>query len=315
MEILKQDKAMKKHIYYILISCVTMLFLASCVKDKLYLLPDDDPDYYNPDEWKLGTMIVNTDWSRTDQGVAPQDSYILLLNDDVYAAEGTSCILRHLHPETYRVFAYYDPTGIQIENNVATVDNEADGTLLRNPGTLMVSDFQEAKLLRGDTTYVNLTMRQLVHEVTVSIYMWPGDEQYITHITGSIDGIAQAVDITSGEVVSDYNSTINLPLTLSYVPYNGKEEQLQGQTVPTYTCTIRIIDIIHSSTQPMELHITYSDGTEKTQTIDLEDILDNISKKEDPTAVELDYFIKNEYSFHTSIIDWHIIDEGHHDVK
>ncbi|MBR5037255.1 MAG: hypothetical protein IKX65_00825 [Prevotella sp.] len=306
---------MKRHIFYIFTSMVVMLLLASCVKDRLLLLPEDDPEYYNPDEWKLGTMIVNTDWSRTDLGVAPSDNYFLLLNEDTYLAEGVTNIFRHMHPETYNVFAYYDPQGIHIEDNVATVDNESDGTLLRTPGTLMVSNFEEAKVMRSDTTYVNLVMRQLVHEVTVSIYMWPGDEQYISSITGSIDGIAQAVDITTGEVVSDYNSIISLPLTLTYTPYNGKEEELQGQSVPTYTCTIRIIDIIHSSTQPMELHITYSDGTEATMTINLENILDNISKKDDVTKVELDYFIKTESGIRTSIIDWHVIDEGHHDIK
>ena len=306
---------MKRHIFYIITGMVMMLLLASCVKDRLLLLPDDDPEYFNPDEWKLGTMIVNTDWSHTDMGVAPADNYYLMLNEDTYLVGGITNVLRHMHPETYNVFAYYDPQGIQIENNVATVDSEADGTLLRNPGTLMVSNFEEAKVMRSDTTYVNLIMRQLVHEVTVSIYMWPGDEQYITNITGSIDGIAQSVDITNGQVVSDYNSVITLPLTLTYTPYNGKEEELQGQSVPTYTCTIRIIDIIHSSTQPMELHITYSDGTEATMTIDLENILDNISMKEDVTNVELDYFIKSESGIRTSIIDWHVIDEGHHDIK
>ena len=306
---------MKRHIFYIFTGMVMMFLLASCVKDRLLLLPDDDPEYFDPNEWKQGTMIVNTDWSRTDMGVVPTDNYYLMLNENTYMVEGASNILRHLHPETYNVFAFYDPTGIQIENNVATVDSEADGTLLRDPGTLMVSNFEEAKVMRSDTTYVNLIMRQLVHEVTISIYMWPGDEQYISSITGSIDGIAQAIDITTGEVVSDYNSIITLPLTLTYIPYNGKEEELQGVSVPTYTCTIRIIDIIHSSTQPMELHITYSDGTEATMTINLESILDNISKKDDVTKVELDYFIKTESGIRTSIIDWHVIDEGHHDIK
>jgi hypothetical protein len=260
-------------------------------------------------------MIVNTDWSRTDEGTVPADGYCIVLNEDGYMVEGTTNILRHLHPETYRVFAYYDPTGIHIENNVATVDKETDGTLLRTPGMLMVSDFQEAKVMRSDTTYVNLIMRQLVHEVTVRIFMWPGDEKYISSITGTIDGIAQSVDITNGDVVSDYNSIITLPLTLTYTDYNGKEEELKGTQVPTYTCTIRIIDIIHNSTQPMELHITYNDNTEETQTIDLKDVLNNIGKKEDTTFVELDYFIKNEAGFHTSIIDWHVIDEGHHEIK
>jgi hypothetical protein len=260
-------------------------------------------------------MIVNTDWSHTDQGVPPADDYYLMLNDNTYIVGDVTNIIRHLHPETYRVFAFYDPQGIHIEDNVATVDSENDGTLLRNPGTLMVSNFEEAKVMRSDTTYVNLIMRQLVHEVTVNIYMWPGDEQFISNITGSIDGIAQAVDITTGEVVSDYNSVITLPLTLTYTPYNGKDEELQGQSVPTYTCTIRIIDIIHSSTQPMELHVTYNNGTEATMTIDLENILDNISMKEDVTKVELDYFIKTESGITTSIIDWHVIDEGHHDIK
>jgi hypothetical protein len=37
--------------------------------------------------------------------------------------------------------------------------------------------------------------------------------------------------------------------------------------------------------------------------------------KEDVTKVELDYFIKTESGITTSIIDWHVIDEGHHDIK
>jgi hypothetical protein len=65
----------------------------------------------------------------------------------------------------------------------------------------------------------------------------------------------------------------------------------------------------------MELHVTYNNGTEATMTIDLENILDNISMKEDVTKVELDYFIKTESGITTSIIDWHVIDEGHHDIK
>ena len=306
---------MKKHIYNIFIGLATLLVLASCVKDKLYLLPDDDPEYFDPNEWKQGTMVVKTDWSRTDQGTVPEDNYYILLNDNTYIVEGVTNTFRHLHPEDYKVIAFYDPTGITIENNVATVENESDGTLLRMPGMLMVSDYQDAKVMRGDTTYVNLTMRQLVHEVKVTIYMWPGDEQFISNITGTIDGIAQAVDITNGVVVSDYNSVITLPLELRYVTYNGTEEELKGKQVPAYTCTIRIIDIIQASTQPMELHITYANGSEEKQTIDLENILDGINKKDDTTEVELDYFIKDEMSIHSAIIDWHVVDEGHHDVK
>ena len=224
---------MKKHIFYILIGMAAMFSLASCVKDKLYLLPEDDPDYFNPDEWKQGTMVVRTDWSRTDQGTKPTDDYYLRLNDDTYIVSDATNTFRHLHPEDYKVIAYYDPTGITIADNIATVDNEADGTLLRMPGMLMVSDYKDAKVMRGDTTYVDLTMRQLVHEVNVIIYMRPGDENLISNITGSIDGIAQAVDITSGTVTSNYNSVITLPLTLKYVDYNGKDESLKGEFIRT----------------------------------------------------------------------------------
>lgn len=306
---------MKKHIFYILIGMTAMLSLASCVKDKLYLLPDDDPDYFNPDEWKEGTMVVSTDWSRTDLGTIPSDNYYLRLSDNTYTVSGATNTFRHLHPEDYKVIAYYDPTGITIANNIATVDNEADGTLLRMPGMLMVSDYRDAKVMRGDTTYVNLTMRQLVHEVNVTIYMRPGDENLISNITGSIDGIAQAVDITNGIVTSNYNSVITLPLTLKYVDYNGTDESLKGQQVPAYNCTIRIIDIIEASSQPMELTIVYNDGTEEKRTINLENILSNINKKEDATNVELDITVNNGMNIRTTIIDWHIIDEGHHVVN
>ena len=306
---------MKKHIYNILIGMAAMLLVASCVKDKLYLLPDDDPDYFDPNEWKQGAMVVKTDWSRTDQGTVPEDNYYILLNDNAYIVEGAVNTFRHLHPEDYKVIAYYDPTGITIENNVATVDNESDGTLLRMPGMLMVSDYQDAKVTRGDTTQVTLTMRQLVHEINVTIYMSPGDEEFISNITGSIDGIAQAVDITNGEVVSDYNSVITLPLTLTYKTYNGTNEELKGQQVPAYTCTIRIIDIVEASSQSMMLNIEYSDGSKDKKTVNLEDILNGIGKKEDATDIELDIFVKNETGFPSTIIDWHVVDEGHHIVK
>ena len=177
---------------------------------------------------------------------------------------------------------------------------------------LMVSDYKDAKVMRGDTTYVDLTMRQLVHEVNVIIYMRPGDENLISNITGSIDGIAQAVDITSGTVTSNYNSVITLPLTLKYVDYNGKDESLKGQQVPAYECTIRIIDIIEASSQPMELNIVYNDGSEEKRTVELENILNNISKKDDTTFVELDISVDNNTNIRTSIIDWHVVDEGHH---
>ena len=270
--------------------------LASCVKDKLYLLPEDDPDYFNPDEWKQGTMVVRTDWSRTDQGIMPSDEYYLRLNDETYIVSDATNTFRHLHPEDYKVIAYYDPTGITIADNIATVDNEADGTLLRMPGMLMVSDFKDAKVMRGDTTYVDLTMRQLVHEVNVIIYMRPGDENLISNITGSIN----------------YNSVITLPLTLKYIDYNGKDESLKGQQVPAYECTIRIIDIIEASSQPMELNIVYNDGSEEKRTVELENILNNISKKDDTTYVELDISVDNNTNIRTSIIDWHVVDEGHH---
>ena len=270
---------MKKHIFYILIGMAAMFSLASCVKDKLYLLPEDDPDYFNPDEWKQGTMVVRTDWSRTDQGIMPSDEYYLRLNDETYIVSDATNTFRHLHPEDYKVIAYYDPTGITIAANIATVDNEADGTLLRMPGMLMVSDYKE-----------NL----------------------ISNITGSIDGIAQAVDITSGTVTSNYNSVITLPLTLKYVDYNGKDESLKGQQVPAYECTIRIIDIIEASSQPMELNIVYNDGSEEKRTVELENILNNIGKKDDTTYVELDISVDNNTNIRTSIIDWHVVDEGHH---
>lgn len=307
---------MKKHIFYILIGMAAMMSMASCVKDTLYLLPEDDPDYFNPNEWKEGTMVVTTDWSRTDLGTIPTNNYFVRLNADTRTVSDATNTFSHMHPEDYKVIAYYDPTGITIADNIATVNNEPDGTLLRMPGMLMVSDYKDAKVMRGDTTHVNLTMRQLVHEVNVTIYMRPGDENVIANITGSIDGIAQAVDITNGIVTSDYNSIITLPLTLKYVDYNGTDESMKGQQVPAYTCTIRIIDIMEDSTQPMELNIVYNDGTEEKQTITLENILNGINKKDEATDVELDITVKNENtSIRSTIIDWHEVDEGHHVAK
>jgi hypothetical protein len=62
----------------------------------------------------------------------------------------------------------------------------------------------------------------------------------------------------------------------------------------------------------MELNIVYNDGSEEKRTVELENILHNISKKDDTTYVELDISVDNNTNIRTSIIDWHVVDEGHH---
>jgi len=144
----------------------------------------------------------------------------------------------------------------------------------------------------------------------VNIYMWPGDDQLTESIDGLLNGVARDVDLETKQVVSDMNGTINMPMTLTYMKYEGQETELIGKEVPVYQCIIRIIDVLQQEKQEVTLDVHYTDGTDEVVVADLQDLIKDIGDQTDPTKVEFDLFVKNRASTTGTIVNWHEVNGG-----
>lgn len=110
-----------KNTAYIVISCLSALVLASCVKDDLYNTP-------HPDK---GALVVTADFSERTEGNAIPDTY-------VFSVDGKTCDANSAEPFYYpellpagvhKLVAYNEPTGMSFTDNVVSVDVLQDGTI------------------------------------------------------------------------------------------------------------------------------------------------------------------------------------------
>ena len=110
-----------KNTAYIVISCMSALVLASCVKDDLYNTP-------HPDK---GALVVTADFSERTEGNVVPDTYVLSVDGKTCDANsGTS--LRYpelLSAGEHKLVAYNEPAGMSITDNVASVEVLQDGTV------------------------------------------------------------------------------------------------------------------------------------------------------------------------------------------
>jgi len=285
---------MKQYIYQIILFASVLTMATSCVKDKLYLLPEEDEDYFDPQAWKHANLKVHTLWDKTDTSAPPAEGYLVELNDDEYEAKDVTYEWRSIMAGEYSLFAYNHPYGVTIdENYVATVNREADGTLVGQPGFLYSSSTENTKILRGSTVEVDLQMHQLIHERTIRIYMQPGDENLVEDITATLNGVVYQVNLMTLEKGTD-TGQITMPMTLTYREYNGQNEELKGKQVPVYEATVHIIDLIEAE-EPLVFNVRFYYGTSRRIVVKVD---------EEAEEDEYDLDVETEGGITATIIDW-----------
>ena len=293
---------MKRYTYHIILALLVLTMATSCVKDKLYLLPEEDEDFYDPNAWKQAALTVNTIWNETDIIAPPENGYLIDLNGKKYETNNATYNLRRILAGDYSVFAYNRPKGVTIDENFnATVDKESDGTYLRMPDFLYSSQVENVKILRNSTSQVDLKMHQLIHELVINIYMWPGDENLVSNITGTLSGVIDSVNLLTFEKGTEVGEIL-MPMTLTYMEYDGQDEELIGKMTPVYQAVVRFVDLLEVEDGQLAINVTYADGSIQT----FRSIL-----KPDTTLAEFDFFVKEIGGMGASIIDWHDVDNGY----
>lgn len=236
-----------KNTAYIVISCMSALVLASCVKDDLYNTP-------HPDK---GALVVTADFSERTEGNVVPDTYVLSVDGKTCDANsGTS--LRYpelLSAGEHKLVAYNEPAGMSITDNVASVEVLQDGTVEPLPQYLY-SYSGSVEAVVDDTVRVTMPMGQRVRDLYLRFDITEGDIARLASVGGTLSGVAGAFDVAAGAVTG---------AAMDVVP----DFAVDGNSVEAY---VRLLGTI-GSRQTLSLNIEFTDGLTQTVESDVADFL------------------------------------------
>lgn len=236
-----------KNTAYIVISCMSALVLASCVKDDLYNTP-------HPDK---GALVVTADFSERTEGNVVPDTYVLSVDGKTCDANsGTS--LRYpelLSAGEHKLVAYNEPAGMSITDNVASVEVLQDGTVEPLPQYLY-SYSGSVEAVVDDTVRVTMPMGQRVRDLYLRFDITEGDIARLASVGGTLSGVAGAFDVAAGAVTS---------AAMDVVP----DFAVDGNSVEAH---VRLLGTI-GSRQTLSLNIEFTDGLTQTVESDVADFL------------------------------------------
>lgn len=278
-----------------LIFAWVVLQLTNCVKDDLYNTP-------HPDK---GAVEVTTDWTgRSSDAILPTD-YILRIGSEEQTVQGKTNAFKSLFlPGTQNLLVYHQAEGITISGTTATVNTLEDGTLNPMPGFLF-SASKELDIQKDDTLKVVVPMTQRIRTLLLTLKLNPGDEQRIAGTSATLTGIAPAVDLATGAIISTGAKTI-LP-AFSPGTDDGKT-RATGQ--PLLSATMRLLGIAADAQQMLTLEITLTDGHVQTITTNLTEALKNFGgDKMKPLGLDATLELPVDGNYNGTISGWDIKDD------
>ncbi len=270
--------------------------LTSCVKNDLYDTP-------HPNE---GAVVVTTDWSgKSTEADIPQTYTLRIGEKEQAVSAATNVINALLAPGSYGLTAYNTPAGISINGNTATVDGISDVTRAASsiepqPDYLFAS-YQEINVTADDTLRVTVPMRQLVRSLNLELTATEGDYNRVQSATATLDGVATAVDITTGALADTPAQT-----TTAFTQDGG-----------TFTLHFRLLGIVPTAVQTLTVSILFTDGDTQTVVSDLTEQLAGFNSGDTQTVpVKLtgDLRLPIEAGFSATITDWQQGNSGGEDV-
>lgn len=272
-----------------------VLQLTGCVKDDLYNTP-------HPDK---GAVEVTTDWTgHSSDAVLPTD-YILRIGSEEQTVQGETNAFKPLFlPGTQSLLVYHQAEGITISGTAATVNTLEDGTLNPMPGFLF-SASKELDIPKDDTLKVVVPLTQRIRTLVLTLKLNPGDEQRIASTAATLTGIAPAVDLATGAIISTEAKTV-LP---AFVPgTDDGKARATGQ--PVLFATLRLLGIAADAQQMLTLEITLTDGYVQTITTDLTEALKNFGGgKMEPLVLDATLELPVDENYNGTISGWDVKDD------
>lgn len=257
------------------LTIILALALASC--------DVDDPIHHTPYP-NHGTITLNVDWSRIGTGIAAPSACTVRVGEYAATLTGTTHTIDNLfEAATYRAYLYNTHGNIAVAGSTATATYPA-GNLL----DWFFTCAMDAKVEKDAHHTFTARMERQVRQVSFSVTPSGGTTERIESITGTLGGVAGAMNMDSGE----RSAPTTLALTF--------EKQDDG----TWRTTTRLLGIAGAS-QPLTTTVTFDDDTpgEMTDTTDIHDQLDDGNDGDIDLGTEI-VETPTEAGFTASITGW-----------
>ncbi|WP_448778699.1 FimB/Mfa2 family fimbrial subunit [Bacteroides congonensis] len=281
--------------------CGAILLMASCVKD----------DIYNTPHPAQGAVVITTDWSaRAEQAVQPI-SYTLRLSgqsgqSDEQSVKGNTNLFHSLlAPAAYGLLVYNTPEAVTVSGDIARVASTGHGNSIESLPGYLFSATQTLDVVKDDTLFVTVGMRQRIRQLTLVLKLKEGDHDRITGLDATLSGIAPSVNLKTGE----------LPLTAetSLSPIFGKATDSDG--LPVLAATIRLLGIATGERQELSVAVTLDNQSVQTIKTDLTDVLrESFDGSMSPLVLGANFDLPSRGDFSGNISDWNPIEGGHVDI-
>lgn len=232
-------------------AAITAMSLTSCVKDDLYDTP-------HPDK---GTVVVQLDWNGIATETIP-DEYILDIDGEEQPVNGSTVTTdKQYEPGRHTVLVYNRPTGISIENGVATVGNaarnRAAGRVIQAMPGYFFTGRQEITIFQDDTLRVILPMKQRNRDLRIELTIADGNSELIESVTGTLKGIAGAFGLHEQKITDSETSTV-----LEF-----------SRSVGKFTANARLLGFTGGK-PALSLEIRFTDG--RTQTVESDNFAETV---------------------------------------
>ena len=265
------------------------VLLSSCVKDTLYDTP-------HPDKGAVTISLT---------GLSADDNYVLDMDGKVADITGSPFTNPDLlNPGTHSMVIYNRAEGFTFDGRMARVNtpdgkSRADGaSVIPLPGYLKTIS-QEITVTADDTLRVNAVPQQRVRDLQLELEVTQGRPELIQTVTGTLSGIAGAVDMEAEQTTGEPASTA--------VAFTRDGDKL--------TADARLLGTM-GAVQTLVLDIVFTDGgrTQRTE-VDLTEALAGVgSDMTEPFTLTAGLRTPMEAGFSASITDWEVVDGGHVDI-
>lgn len=275
------------------IFAVTML--GGCVKDELHNTP-------HPDK---GAVQITTDWSGLSEDAVQPESYLLRIGKLTHTVSGANNAFPYLLDEgSHTLLVHSMPHGITVDNVVATVNTLPDGTLEPMPDYLF-SAVNALLVMKDDTLKVSVKMKQSLRILQLALKLNAGDDERIASTTATLTGIAQSIDLATGQADATGTGKTVAP---DFQPGSIGSTRAEGQ--PALIANLRLAGVASGGKQILTLIVTLKDGTVQTFVTDLTEALKNFGKELKPLALDAVLALPQEGIFEGTITSWTVVENG-----
>lgn len=302
---------MKSIISFCALACAALLFIG-CSKGG-GTTPTPEP------EATSAQVTVTTTWAGISSDATKPGAYKVAIGSSILSATSDNTVSPNkVTFGTYKVMAYNEPTGITVSGEGATVNSNTDGTIIDKPGHLFFGE--------GDLTFasagaakITIAMKQFTRKITFVLVV-NGDINEIKSTTATMNGIASAVNLSTGVISSTSGKSIALTFTKGTITKSvaGVMTKLATKaTVNVISADAIVVGTQTGSTQNLTVNITLPDNTTQSVSSNMTSVIASAMTAGTSAAVtaEATLTLPSAANVSATISNWSVVNGGDINLK